>query len=115
MMVMMMMVMMMMMMMTTTTTTTTMMMMMMMMFIFVVSAGDYTTNANNAEIQGGPSNNEFQAFGRNKRPGESWGLLHSVSKFVGVTPYSTLRLNVKDELVEANNGHGFVHINSYKV
>ncbi|XP_076470645.1 uncharacterized protein LOC143300683 [Babylonia areolata] len=75
--------------------------------------GDYGTQDYDAEVHS--FNNRIYFYGRDNPAGGTYGLLHSQPDYVGVQPYTTLTLNIADELATADNGDHYLYINSYKL
>ncbi|XP_076470163.1 uncharacterized protein LOC143300410 [Babylonia areolata] len=76
-------------------------------------AGDGSTQDYDAEVHS--VNNRIYFYGRDNPAGGTYGLLHSRPDYVGVQPYTTLTLNIADELATADNGDHYLYINSYKL
>ncbi|XP_076472059.1 uncharacterized protein LOC143301565 [Babylonia areolata] len=77
-------------------------------------AGDAGTQKYDAEVHS--VDNTIHFYGRdNPSTNGSYGQLFRQSGYVGVQPYTTLTLNVADELAEADNGSHVLYINSYKL
>jgi len=77
-------------------------------------AGDASTQIHDAEVHS--IGNQIFFYGRDNVPaGVSYGLIYTQPNFVGVQPYTTLTLEAKDEQCSANNGFGFILVNSYKL
>ena len=42
-------------------------------------------------------------------------MLYSQGNFVAINPFTTITLNIADELATADNGLNYIHINSHKL
>ncbi|XP_025089850.1 uncharacterized protein LOC112561516 [Pomacea canaliculata] len=69
-------------------------------------AGDYGTQANDAEVHSIDKTIYF--YGRDQSPGVSYGLLYSRANFLT----TNVIVDIKDELASADSGNSFLLINS---
>lgn len=77
------------------------------------TAGDGGTQSNDAEVHS--LDNSILFYGRDDPSGGTFGLLYSQPNFVALNPYTTVHMNITDQLATADNGLVFLYINSFKL